>query len=69
MPKATGPCAQGCNRIPCAHANPMWLQVGEFEAPPSAYEALAHAIRQPSCVLSHMYMRDPVSEHEHETKR
>jgi len=45
------------------------LNVGEFEAPPSAYEALAHAIRQPSCVLSHMYMRDPVSEHEHETKR
>ena len=45
------------------------LNVGELEADAEAYDALARAIAQPSCVLGHLYFRDPVSEAEHERKR
>ena len=45
------------------------LNVGELEADAEAYDALASAIAQPSCVLGHLYFRDPVSEAEHERKR
>ena len=45
------------------------LNVGELEADAAAYDALAHAIAQPSCVLGHLYFRDPVSETERERKR
>ena len=45
------------------------LNVGELEADAAAYDALASAIVQPSCVLGHLYLRDPVSEVEHERKR
>ncbi len=45
------------------------LNVGELDADAAAYDALARAIAQPSCVLGHLYFRDPVSETEHERKR
>jgi hypothetical protein len=45
------------------------LNVGELEADDEAYDALASAIAQPSCVLGHLYFRDPVSEAEHDRKR
>ena len=45
------------------------LNVGELEADTDAYDALTRAVAQPSCVLGHLYFRDPVSEAEHERKR
>ena len=45
------------------------LNVGELDADAAAYDALERAIAQPSCVLGHLYFRDPVSETERERKR
>ena len=45
------------------------LNVGELEADAEAYDALASAAAQPSCVLGHLYFRDPVSEPERARKR
>jgi len=45
------------------------LNVGELEADAEAYDALASAVAQQSCVLGHLYFRDPVSEAEHDRKR
>jgi len=45
------------------------LNVGELEADAEAYDALASAAAQPSCVLGHLYFRDPVSELERARKR
>ena len=44
------------------------LNVGEMEADDAAYDELEAAIATPSCVLGHLYYRDPVTRAERERK-
>lgn len=45
------------------------LNVGEMNADAEAYDALESAVAKPSCVLGHLYFRDPVSDSENARKQ
>lgn len=45
------------------------LNVGEVDAAQDAYDALALALAHPSCIVGHLYIRDPVSVEDREYKR